>query len=129
MTMDLVRKILLACEASEDGAPSPLVVEGYSDTAIGFHATLLIEAGLVIGVDVTRFGGPGLEAIISRLTWEGYEFLDSSRSETIWERAKRAATAGGGASLSVLKAVLSALGTAEALKLAGINRTKANEFT
>ena len=108
--MDLVRKILRACEDSPDGHVGHISIEGYSEQKIGFHATLMIEAGLVAGADVTACGDDGPQSIITRLTWEGYEFLDASRSDTLWEKAKSTAAAGGGVSLGILKGVLTRWG-------------------
>ena len=53
--MDLVRAILLAVEAHPAGfAPDPLAIEGYTDEQIGYHATILKEAGMVEGIESPR---------------------------------------------------------------------------
>jgi hypothetical protein len=51
---------------------------------------LLIEAGLVNG-QMSQTLNPGVRDFFARrLTWDGHEFLDSIRSDTIWARTKRA---------------------------------------
>jgi hypothetical protein len=86
--LELIRKMILAIEDAPSGwAPHPLQVEGYSDTQVGYHAYLLIDAGLASGQDTTDSGSAGPEAFISRLTWAGHEFADASRDETRWKNA------------------------------------------
>jgi Hypothetical protein (DUF2513) len=71
--MELIRQILLTIEASPSAlAPSAvqeLQMEGYSEEEVGYHALLLIEAGLARGEETT---GAGLSprGFISRLSWE-----------------------------------------------------------
>lgn len=49
--------------------------------------------------------GP-IAATISSLTWNGHEFLDNVRNDTVWAKLKRAvAEKGGAVSFDVLKAL------------------------
>jgi hypothetical protein len=51
---------------------------------------LLIEAGLVNG-EVNHTIGPEVkDFFVQRLTWEGHEFLDAIRSDTVWQKTKKA---------------------------------------
>lgn len=60
-----------------------------SAAAVSYHMELLIAAGLVDG-QMSGSIGPDIKAFIARkLTWEGHEFLDSIRSNTVWERTKK----------------------------------------
>jgi hypothetical protein len=110
--MDLARNILLALEEHEHGyAPRTLVIEGYTDEQIGYHAHLLHEAGLIDASDDSTRGSPSPQAIPLRLTWEGHEFLDAARSDTIWNQAKqKVAKTTGTVSFQVLIALLIELG-------------------
>ncbi len=112
--MDLIRKILLAIEAEEGGYASyPLEIEGYSDTQVGYHAYLMIDAGLVDGTirdfceddeDEGEEGGPSAPwGRISHLTFAGHDFLDAARDETRWRKARVVA---GEVTLGVLKELL-----------------------
>ncbi len=116
--MDLVRKILLACEASPTSyAPEVIEIDGYDHDQIAYHIGLAVQAGLMTGIDRTHLGSDTDEWIASGLTWDGHEFIEQSRDESIWEKAKKAATAGaGGLSFAILKAALGAFGTAELMK-------------
>ena len=100
--------MLLEIEGSEHGfAPSNFKLEGYTEEQIGYHATLLGEAGLAKVIDVTCMGSPSPEGIIRCLTWEGHEFIDSARENTIWNQAKELITTQvGGAAIAVWTAVL-----------------------
>jgi len=85
--MDLVRKILLSLEERNEfvGTIVP-EIEGYSKNQIFYHIKLMAEADLVVAHDLTSSAGPHLA--VSRLTTWGHDFLDSARSESIWEKAK-----------------------------------------
>ena len=87
---DLARKILLAIEADEDATGRGLVavrIEGYTEKQVFYHLKLLAEAGLIEAADFS--GGVHLRWEAKCLTWHGHDFLDSSRSETLWDEAKK----------------------------------------
>jgi hypothetical protein len=46
-----------------------------------------MDAGLVVGVVSGTDKDPS-RYMIHRLTWQGHEFLQSMRDETIWKKAK-----------------------------------------
>ena len=50
---------------------------------------LLIEAGLVLGQVINTLGPEVQDFIVERLTWDGHEFLDSIRSDTVWQKTKK----------------------------------------
>ena len=108
--LDLIRQMLLAIENAPAGFAPELRIEGYADAQVGYHAYLLIDAGLARGADVTTHGSEGPEAIIQSLTWEGHEFIEAARDESRWKKAKDiAASKGGGLTLDVMKALLISL--------------------
>ena len=109
--MDLIRAMLQAIESDQSGfAPKKIEVHGYDQEQIGYHATLLGEAGLAVVHDVTSAGSKSPEAMIMRLTWAGHEFLDASRENHIWGQAKELiAKTVGGASIQIWVAVLTSL--------------------
>jgi hypothetical protein len=89
--MELIRNLLLHIESDSnfDGhrwlspqTPADMGISDHSMPEIAYHLTLLIEAGLVKGK--TTFEVP----IISKLTWEGHEFLDDIRDPGIWGKTK-----------------------------------------
>lgn len=99
---ELVRKILLKVEEFEgefyEGVP--LEIDGATERQIGYHVMLLIEAGYLVGEDMSTLDGVEWEA--QRLTYAGHEFLDTIRDAEVWRRTKDAAVKVGGVSLQVM---------------------------
>lgn len=85
--MDLVRKILIEME---EWPPYPgnrrIEIEGYTDEQITHHIGLMTQAGLIHALNASSFDG---EAWLPQsITWEGHEFLDAARSDSVWNKAK-----------------------------------------
>jgi len=82
----LIRKLLLEIESHSNGLnPIELIdTKNYTNEQIQYHLVLLHEAGLIVAHDVTD--RTGLDLIPIRLTWEGHEFLDDARNDTIWNK-------------------------------------------
>jgi uncharacterized protein DUF2513 len=86
--MDLIRKMVLAIEDAPTGfAPRKLSIEGYTPDQIGYHAYLMIDAGLALGTRVDHQGSTGPNAMLKNLTWAGHEFADAARDQTRWNKA------------------------------------------
>ncbi len=104
--MDLVRKILLKIEDSpEYSFINPFNIEGYDDNQVSYHLELLDEAGLIKARDESTMGGYCW--IPDCLTWEGHEFLEASRDDNRWEKAKKTIIEKGGSfAFSLLQNVL-----------------------
>lgn len=106
--LDLIRKMMLTIEDSASGwAPSELKFDGYTDAQLGYHAYLLIDAGLARGQDASTMGSEAPEGMITSLTWEGHEFAEAARDEGRWKEAMGTVAAkGGNVTLDVLKQLL-----------------------
>jgi hypothetical protein len=109
--MELIRKIVLAIEGAPTGyAPHPFEVEGYTDEQVGYHAYLIIDAGLATGTDGTTSDSSSPEAMLNSLTWAGHEFADAARDETRWKKAMGIVQEKGGSiTLAVLTQLLTTL--------------------
>jgi hypothetical protein len=111
--LDLVREILLACEAEEHGfAPiqfDKLMEKGYAEELIGFHCLLIGDAGLAVIEDLTNSGDESPNAAILYLTWAGYEFLEAARDDARWFKAKSIIATAKAATFEVAKNVLTQL--------------------
>lgn len=84
--MDIIRRIVLAVRDSKRAVRE---IEDIPFASFGFHAQLVVEAGLANGRIVT--GNNGMEvkaALLYRLTWEGHDFADSVQDDTVWNKAK-----------------------------------------
>ncbi len=87
--MDLSRKILLKIEEEYvSTAILNLVVENYSMEQIAIHCELLHEAGFISYYNA-QYGGDSLDFFaVGNLTWNGYEYLDKIRDDSIWKKVK-----------------------------------------
>jgi hypothetical protein len=113
---ELVRAILLATEssppqtmASPNVSSEPLRIDGYDDLVVTQHVVLLEQKGLVTANYITANGVGRVHARNVQLTWDGHEFLDNARNDTIWRKSQDIAKRAGSVSFDVLKAILVAL--------------------
>ncbi len=105
--MDLIRDILLRIESSNipetEVARSPF--NGYDDSLVTYHMGLLYDAELITAIEAHTTGGNNY--IPTGLTWSGHEFLDASRNNDVWTKAKDyIASKGGGMTFDILKQLL-----------------------
>ena len=108
--MDLIRKMVLAVEDAPSGYAPDHAIEGYSPEQVGYHAYLLVDAGLAIGFNMTTHGESSPNWRLLHLTWEGHEFADAAREESRWNTAKRTVKEKAGTvSVGVLTQLLGAL--------------------
>jgi len=74
--LDLIRKIMIAIDSYEGSGEPKLDIDGHlSDEVLG-HLCLMEDGRFIHRGEV-------------RLTWEGHEFLEASRDDGIWEKAKQ----------------------------------------
>jgi hypothetical protein len=106
--MNLVRAILLDIETmNQDSANEELMIDGYDNDQIVYHMSLLVEAGLVKGRVHETSQGPYVRC--ERLTWQGHEFLDAARDQSVWNEARNILHKTGGGAFSVWLTVLQEL--------------------
>lgn len=108
--MDLVREILMEAEAlpSDNCGGTVLAVDGVDGATLEAHIRLMDEAGLLNAVYMS--GTPGSTAYVESLTWEGHDFLDAIRDDSIWMRVKsRVTETVGTASFEILMALALAM--------------------
>lgn len=93
--MELIRTILLKVEADpkfhgelQRAGAASLGIEDHTEVEVIYHLVMLIEAGFLAGnTKMARAGA----VVISKLTWEGHEFLDSVRDPETWRKTKAGA--------------------------------------
>ncbi len=87
---ELVRKILFKIEelpaARGQSVPSSSF-EGYDSEFVAYHMEIMNDAGLINALCSKSINAPASAAGLS-LTWDGHEFLDKIRSETLWMKIK-----------------------------------------
>ena len=82
--LDHIRRILLEVEAAPLGEPIML-----NEQADAFQAAFALDANLVDGIVETDNGNIPYFAALFRLTWEGADFLDATRDDTLWAKARK----------------------------------------
>lgn len=83
--MDLIRRIAL--EIADMPARHVLTgVDNIDPDIFAMHVTWMEEAGLV-EAHITRFVSDDPPRVrVVRLTWEGCDFVDAARSDTLWKK-------------------------------------------
>ena len=107
--LELMRAILLNLEEQPyTRGFHQLSIPGRSGEEVSEHVRLLSDAGLIEAVDLSTHDGECW--LPTRITNEGYDFLDAARVETLWTRAKKEVLSKTGTvTLEALKVTLSVL--------------------
>jgi len=85
--MDLLRSILLELERQNyDSGWAEISIPGRSEVEISYHVRLLADAELIEAIDLSNMDGICWRP--RRMTYQGHEFLDAARNETLWAKAK-----------------------------------------
>ena len=87
--MELCRQILFAIEEQYvDVVLYNLQIPEYTMEQIAYHCKILHDGGLVSAYK-GFFASDGIEGFgVGSLTWEGHDFLDKIREDTIWNKTK-----------------------------------------
>ena len=110
--MDLLKLVLLESEGSE-----AVDFGDWNEAEISYHRYLAIDAGLARGPAPIWTADGQCHARILSLTWDGHEFLEAARNETIWRQAKETVKDRGGTmTFEVLKALLIRLAVAAVIR-------------
>ena len=81
--MDLIRAILLETEG--ETCPD---MSAWSGALKAYHVALILDAKLAEGATCPDETGFPVSGTLTRLTWQGHEFLDVMRDDTIWKSVK-----------------------------------------
>jgi hypothetical protein len=105
--MDLFRKIALHLEKCDHEVFSTAIeIDGYTKSQICYHCELMKDAGFIAVGSCDDYDGD-CEMLIFRLSHRGHDFIDSARSESVWQNAQtQIGKTIGGASLQVLMQLL-----------------------
>ncbi|MED1790351.1 DUF2513 domain-containing protein [Brevibacillus laterosporus] len=112
---DCVRNILLTLESSgyeeiltlRNYVEKPLISD-YDDIDIVYACEKLVEAGF-INASIKRLSGNSITLRIKSITWDGHQFLDNIRDDSIWRETKQVSSKVASASLGILSDVASSL--------------------
>ena len=84
--MDLVRKLLFLIEEQNDTFSELKLPQDIDKTIAIYHLNLMEQAGLT--ENNIKYVSDGPYWVYSQLTWEGHDFLDSIKNDTIWDKTK-----------------------------------------
>ncbi|MGN5003264.1 DUF2513 domain-containing protein [Aeromonas sp. 82P] len=115
----IIRDLLIKVEALES-PDNGLSLDGFdcpdekSARLISDHMKLLIQNGFVQGRLLSCEFGPTVDSaqdfLVHALSWEGHDFLDAIRSDTVWNKIKETfATKGIDMTFETIKAVAVAI--------------------
>lgn len=88
---DLIRSIALATEALQPGTTLD-EMPGVDTATFAQHVQWMSDAGLVQARTLSYLSDAPAAAVM-RLTWDGCDFLDAARSDTLWGKAKESVIA------------------------------------
>lgn len=89
---DIIREVLLKIESVEGHTPIGSDDFEHDNKLVAYNMTLMLEAGLIGGANARTLDG---HVYVERMTWQGHEFLDSIRDDTIWGKTKDKAVSKG----------------------------------
>ena len=87
--MDLVREILLEIEKSYvSTAIRDLHIDGYDMETIAYHCKILHEVGFISDYKAQYADNKLYRFGVGSLTWEGNDYLNKVRDNTVWQKTK-----------------------------------------
>ena len=103
--LDILKKLLAKIEEKKNLTPEPIELSEIGEDSINYHLRLLIDAEY-IEAQVFGYG----DVYPKRLTNKGHDFLELSRNETSWNKAKEIIKEKApGVTLEIVKEVLSSI--------------------
>ena len=100
--MELIRKILLEVEGWPNAEHRTVKLPEHEQHVVLRHVEMLCSAGLLEMFGSPRpIGTPNQFLIIKDLSWEGHEFLDAVKSDTVWNNVKQSLSAANLTSVSM----------------------------
>jgi Hypothetical protein (DUF2513) len=108
--LELIRQLMLAIELRDTRfSTESIEIDGYDSSQINYHLKLMIEAELVVGKVISQFNNR-TTIIIEKLSWEGCNFLDDARNESVWQKTMEIVKdKGGSVSVGVLIQLLASV--------------------
>jgi hypothetical protein len=114
---ELIRQILFEVESLHAGETTQAIqIDGFDPPTITEHVRILVDKGLLAGKFYDTYDGSNY--LITGMHWEGYDFLENARNDTIWKKVIAESKAKG---TSMTMVVLNGLLTKAAQKYAGLD--------
>lgn len=84
---DLIRLILLTLEEADGEHRMSDDMGVYPANWVAVHMKMLESGGLITGNEIVPMSGDA-SFLATSITWSGREFIDSIRSDSVWEKSK-----------------------------------------
>lgn len=84
---DLIRMILLSLEEADGEHRMSEDMGVYPANWVAVHMKMLESGGLIAGEEIVPMSGD-VSFLATSITWNGREFIDSIRSDSIWDKSK-----------------------------------------
>jgi len=106
--IDLIRGLLQVLEDKpDDTVITDFTYKSYSKTEVMYHYLLLYEAGFIRAECELTKTGRVIRLLPFSLTWDGHEFIELTRNDTLWKKAKDIAVEQTGTlSIDLIKSLL-----------------------
>lgn len=115
---DLIRQILFKVESVPAGETIDTIqVEEFNNSTIVEHIRILLSKGLLVGKMYDT--NSGTTDLVKGMSWDGYDFLENARNDTIWKKVMAESKAKG---TSTTMVVINGLLTKAAQKYAGLDK-------
>ena len=115
---ELIRRILMEVEnLPSGGITQSIQIEGVDSATVAEHIKLLVNKGFLDGETYDLNAGSS-GYVIKGISWEGHDFLENARNDTVWKRVMAESKAKG---TSMTMVVLNGLLTKAAQKYAGLD--------
>ncbi len=89
--MELIRTILLSIEEQYNAtAIYNLEIDGFDMPTVAYHCKIMYEAGLISDYKAQYADNELYSFAVGSLTWDGNDYLDKVRSDSIWDKTKNA---------------------------------------
>ena len=108
--MDLIKEILQKLEVQKTfgGGLGAKSFPDHPPEYVSHHIAIMKDAGLIEAKETKK--GMNRKFVAQRLTWQGHDFLDAAKVDTIWNKAKEVLKEKGGLfSIEILKKTLTKL--------------------
>jgi Hypothetical protein (DUF2513) len=109
--LELIRQLMLAIKLKDTRfSTESIEIDGYDSSQINYHLQLLVEAELAVGKVLNYLGSERPTIVIEKLSWEGCNFLDDARNESVWQKTMEIVKdKGGSVSVGVLIQLLASV--------------------
>ena len=87
---DVIREVLIRFE-EKPSKERALQLDAWSEDIqpeVSYNVDILLDGGLLDGKMLPTLDPGPINFLVFRLTWQGHEFLDAIKNDTVWNKTK-----------------------------------------